>query len=206
MSRNLLSTAAAAALVALLAGPSFASFGGGGKKDDPPASSSSSSMSTDSSSPKASARQEAEKWYGDAYDDVQKAGKELEKGKTSNAEKKFRRALERGQRATEIDTTYYEAWNLVGYSARKLKDYDRALASYQRCLAIKSDYAPAHEYLGEAYLELNRLADARAELATLTKLEAHQDEQTLSAAIDAYVKAHPDAAGNGATAGSSGNN
>ncbi len=182
---KIVSSLSAIALVTVLAGTAQASMGGGGKKDDSPAPSASNP------SAEQTPRQQAEMWYGDAYDDIQKADKDLGSGKTGNAEKKFRRAIDRAQRAIELDSTYHEAWNLVGYASRKLKDYDRALAAYDRCLQLKSDYAPAHEYRGEAYLELGRIDDARKELATLTQLEAHQDAETLQAAIDTWTKAHP---------------
>lgn len=184
---KIFSSLVAIALVSMLAGAAQASFGGGGKKDDSPAASSSNP------SAEQTPRQQAEMWYGDAYDDVQKADKDLASGKTGNAEKKLHRAIDRAQRAIELDSTYHEAWNLVGYASRKLKDYDRALAAYDRCLHLKSDYAPAHEYRGEAYLELGRIDDARKELATLAQLEAHQDAETLQTAIDAWTKAHPQA-------------
>jgi tetratricopeptide (TPR) repeat protein len=190
---KILPSVTVAALTLSLAATAYASFGG--KKDDSPSTtSSSSSNSTPEEKDAATVRQQAEQWYGDAYEDVQKAGKDLAAGKTGNAEKKFRRALERGQRATEIDTTYYQAWNLVGYASRKLKDYDRALASYERCLRLKSDYAPAREYLGEAYLELGRIDDARQQLAALEKLDSEEDTRTLSTAIADWEKAHPSTA------------
>jgi len=54
-----------------------------------------------------------------------------------------------------------EAWNGLGYSQRKLGDYDTALASYERALTLKPGYPEATEYRGEAYLALNRIDDAK---------------------------------------------
>ena len=115
-------------------------------------------------------RQQAEGLFADAYKDIEKARADLADGKDKNAEKKFRRALEHVTRATELDTTYYEAWNLVGYTSRKLKLYDAALTAYDRCLRIKPDYALAREYLGEAFFELGRSDDARAQLTWLDRM------------------------------------
>src|SRR3989442_1315316 len=98
---------------------------------------------------KTTPRQEAEESYALAYEDVGKAKKDLEGGKAKNAEKKFRRALERCEKAVLFDERYHEAWNLLGFTARKLGDYDKAFKAYDRCLSIKPDYAPASEYLGE---------------------------------------------------------
>jgi tetratricopeptide (TPR) repeat protein len=137
-------------------------------------------------------RQEAERWYGDAYGDVAKANKELADGKEKNAQKRFKRGLERGERAVALDSTYYEAMNLVGYCARNLRQYDKSLAAYTRCLGLKPDYAPAREYLGELYVELGDVARAREQLAWLERLEAADAVSTLKAKIDARTAAQPD--------------
>ena len=175
----------------VLASPAFASFGRGG--DSSPTPPKSNDPTQDAIKQANGNRGEAEKWYHDAFDDVQKAKSALDDKKDKDAEKKFRRALERGQRALEIDSTYYEAWNLVGYTSRKLKDYDRAVASYQRCLAIKSDYAPAREYLGEAYLEMGKIDLAKQQLAAIDASANSEEARTLNGAIQDWMKAHPDA-------------
>lgn len=180
-------------LLSVAAAPALASFGG--HKDEPPPSSSTTSTSTDASAAASSARQEAEKWYGDAYSDVGKADKLLADGKTKDAEKKYKRGLERGERATGIDSSYYEAFNLVGYCARNLKQYDKSLTAYTKCLSIKSDYAPAREYLGELYVEMGRVNDAREQVAWLKDHEAEDSAATLQAKIDAKAPAP----GNGIT-------
>jgi tetratricopeptide (TPR) repeat protein len=175
---NLRPILAAAALVAFSAGPAAAVLSGGSRPDP--------------STPAAAApqehltpRQQAEVLYADGYDEVQKAKRDIADGKAKNAEKKLKRALDRGLRATELDTTYHEAWNLIGYAARKLGDYDRSLAAYERCLRLKPGYAPAREYLGEAYVELGRLDDARAQLGWLVRLGADEETRTLKGAIEA---------------------
>jgi tetratricopeptide (TPR) repeat protein len=188
-------------LALALASPAFASFGRGEKESPSPPKS--GDPTQDAIKEATGARGEAEKWYHDAFEDVQKGKSALEAKKEKDAEKRFRRALERGEKAVGLDSSYYEAWNLVGYSARKLKDYDRAVGSYQRCLAIKSDYAPAREYLGEAYLEMGKLDLAKEQLAAIDASAYAEEARTLETAIDEYVKAHPEAAGAGGSTSSS---
>ena len=172
---------------AFAAAPALASFGGSSKPDSP------GQPSTDVQQvPVSTARQEAERWYGDAYDEVARARKDLAEDKKKNADKKFKKALDRGERAVELDSTYYEAWNLVGFCARNLTLYDRSLAAYARCLKIKPDYAPAREYLGEAYVELGQPDKAREQLAWLSRLNATEQVTSLKARLDAWVQAHPD--------------
>jgi tetratricopeptide (TPR) repeat protein len=166
-------------------------FSGGSKPDDiaPP-----SGVPEARTAPAMIPRQQAERTYADAYEDVAKAQKDLAQGKKKNADKKFKRAMERGETAAGLDSTYHEAWNLVGFCARNLGLYDRSLAAYDRCLAIAPDYAPAREYLGEAYVELGRISEAREQLARLERLKAEGEVKTLKARIDTWIAANPGAA------------
>ena len=177
-------------LAALAALPAHANFGGGSKTEEPqkPPPQGISSMSY-------TPRQEAEKLYADGREEVMKAKKDLEEGKAKNAEKKFKKALDKGERAVAIDPRYHEAWNLVGYSSRKLKKYDQALVAYDKCLALKPDYTLAREYLGEAYLEMGNLPKAHEQLAWLQgNAGASQDTKDLAKAVADYERAHGGAA------------
>jgi tetratricopeptide (TPR) repeat protein len=49
-----------------------------------------------------------------------------------------------------------DAHNLMGFAYRKLGDYDRALEQYDRALTLNPHHRGALEYLGEAYLEMDR--------------------------------------------------
>jgi tetratricopeptide (TPR) repeat protein len=188
----------AVALLALVAGtPALAALGG-----DPPRTDPSTSSVPDDFRGERSPRQEAERWYADAYDDIAKAKKDLEAGKAKNAEKRFRRARERAERAVELDSRYHEAWNLVGYAARKSGDAKGAVAAYEKCLALEPDYAPAREYLGEAFVEAGDLGRAEEQLRWLERLEAHAEAKTLRVAIEAARGASPDSShASGASAG-----
>lgn len=175
-----------AVLVAMLAAsPAGANFGGGGPKGDE--SKPSQGISTLSMTP----REEAEKLYADGRDEIVKAKQDLADGKAKNAEKKFKKALDRGERAVAIDPNYHEAWNLIGFSSRHLKDYDHALEAYNKCLQLKPDYTLAREYLGEAYLEMGKLDQAREQLSWLqSNASASQDAKDLAKAVGDYEKAH----------------
>jgi Flp pilus assembly protein TadD len=139
-------------------------------------------------------RQQAEQDYALAYEEVGKANQDLEDGKAKNAEKKFKRALERCRRAVSYDERYHEAWNLIGYTSRKLNDYDAAFQAYEKCLAISPEYAPAHEYLGEAWLEKGDVKKARAQVDKLEYIGAVPEAAALKKKIEAWAAAHPAAA------------
>ncbi len=186
--------ATALLLAAVAAAPARANFGGGSKSDeDKPQS---QGISTFSMTP----REEAEHLYAEGRDEAMKAKKDIEAGKTKNAEKKFKKALDRGERAVAIDPKYHEAWNLIGFSSRHLKDYDHALVAYNKCLEIKPDYTLAREYLGEAYLEMGNLAKAKEQLAWLqTNAASSDDAKDLGKAVTDYERAHGMAADSAAT-------
>ena len=61
-----------------------------------------------------------------------------------------------------------DAHNLMGFAYRKLGDYDQALKQYDRALALNPHHRGALEYLGEAYLELDRPELAKGMLDRLT--------------------------------------
>jgi tetratricopeptide (TPR) repeat protein len=89
----------------------------------------------------------------------------------------------------------HEAWNYIGYTSRKLGDYDKALAAYDQALRLKPDYAEAIEYRGEAYLWMNRLEEAKKAYMELFK-DQRQMANELMAAMEQWVKARStDAAG-----------
>ena len=70
-------------------------------------------------------------------------------------------------KAVEADPTNADAYNLLGFSYRKLGDVDKAFEYYNAALEIKPDHIGANEYIGELYLELGDLANAEKHLAVL---------------------------------------
>jgi tetratricopeptide (TPR) repeat protein len=136
-------------------------------------------------------RQQAERYFADAYDDVVKGGKEVGKGRKDAALKRYRRALERSRHAVELDSTYHEAWNLVGFTSRKLGDYPASFAAYQVALRLKPDFALAREYYGEGLLETGDLAGARGQLVALRTCGTPELIAELETAIKMYEAAHP---------------
>lgn len=62
-----------------------------------------------------------------------------------------------------------DAWNLKGFSHRKIGDYDASYQAYQTALALDPKHRQAMEYMGELYLTLGKLDEAEALLARLKK-------------------------------------
>lgn len=83
-----------------------------------------------------------------------------------------------------------DALNYMGYSYRKLGNYELALAYYKKALDVDPNHKGANEYLGEAYLEMKQPTLAEAQLAKLEKIcgmgcDAYK---RLKTAIDAFKK------------------
>ena len=71
------------------------------------------------------------------------------------------------------DAKSADAENLLGYSHRKLGDYDRAFQHYARALDLNPKHLGAHEYVGKAYLKIKNLKQAKVHLGKLGNLCAY---------------------------------
>ena len=77
------------------------------------------------------------------------------------------RCSSRSWRATRRTPTRY---NWLAYATRRNGDPTKAIGIYEQALAIDPKHRGAHEYIGEAYLALNDLANAKQHLAKLDSL------------------------------------
>lgn len=103
----------------------------------------------------------------------------------------YQRALALLQRVVQADSRNADAWNYIGFSHRKLQQFDQSLAAYQKALAINPDHRGANEYLGELYLKTGELEKARERLAKLQNLcpRGCSEYDDLKKAIETYQSA-----------------
>jgi tetratricopeptide (TPR) repeat protein len=179
--------------ILLLASPALANWG---KEEPPPPSAPRTEQPDGSSSGGASEtpRGQAELWYGDGYREVVRAAMDVKRGKPKDAAKRWKKAREKLQRATELDTTYIEAWNLIGFTSRKLGEYPESFAAYLVALRQKPDYAEAREYYGQGLLETGDLEGAKTQLDWLKKIGNAELTASLEQSIREYEAEHPAAA------------
>ena len=109
-------------------------------------------------------------------------------GKTAAKDGDFEAAAGFFAKAVDADPTDADALNMLGFSHRKLGNFDLALENYNAALKIDPNHLGANEYIGELYLELGDLAKAEKHLNTLDDAcffgcEAYTD---LKAAIKRY--------------------
>ena len=145
-------------------------FASGGEKLYVPPTPTGNGMSESSSSNNGilTPRQQAEHKYGDAYDGIAKAKEDAAAGKQKNADKRFKRALADCQEAVAIDSTYHEAWNLIGFASRKLGDYPHSLAAYRVNRETGDiDYASDRGVTSGSYPTQFRITNAEKELTSV---------------------------------------
>ncbi len=75
-------------------------------------------------------------------------------------QKNYAGAIPLLQQVVQRNPRNADAYNLLGYSTRASGNANGSLQYYQQALAIDPKHLGAHEYLGEAYLMLDRPADA----------------------------------------------
>jgi Flp pilus assembly protein TadD len=94
------------------------------------------------------------------------------------------------QQVVAKDPRNADAYNLMGYATRKAGNPNGSLQYYQQALAIDPRHIGAHEYIGEAYLMLDRPADAEQHLARLDSLCVFgcSEYRMLKAAVANYKK------------------
>ena len=100
-------------------------------------------------------------------------------------------AVAKLKKAVASDPTSADAYNLLGYSYRKLGDTDAAFENYRTALGLNRMHRGAQEYLGELYLEMGNVAEAKKLLQALGKACTYScaEYKELKAEIKAYQAA-----------------
>ncbi len=96
----------------------------------------------------------------------------LEQARSAIARKDWSEAQSVLRQALARDPKNADYHNLYAYSTRKGPNPDMKLvfSEYRQALALDPRHKGAHEYLGEAYLQVGDLAKAKEQLAELDKL------------------------------------
>lgn len=81
------------------------------------------------------------------------------------------KARENFRKAVAADPQMKEGWNMLGFSSRKLGQYEESLSAYEKALALSPDYPEAIEYRAELFLLTGRLAQTKESYARLLKLD-----------------------------------
>ncbi len=106
-------------------------------------------------------------FYADAVKLVKRAGKLEEKNKLDKAKKLYAQAFSKLEKAHKSDKKNPDILNYMGYTTRKVGNFDQAEKFYLEGLKIKPNHNGINEYLGELYVQTNQIDKANERLAVL---------------------------------------
>ena len=108
-----------------------------------------------------------ESLYDDAVKLVKRAGKLEKKSKPDKAKKLYAQAFKKLEKAYKSDKKNPDILNYMGFTTRKVGNFNQAEKFYLEGLSIKPDHNGINEYLGELYVQTNQIDKANERLAVL---------------------------------------
>ncbi len=108
--------------------------------------------------------------YDNDNDAPLKAEDPLRPAKKAIGDERYADAIALLDALLESDPDNADIHNLLGFSSRKIGEFDAAFEHYQTALTLDPDHIRAHEYLGELYLQTDQLAKAEQQLERVNEL------------------------------------
>ena len=108
---------------------------------------------------------------------IKKAKKLESKGKIEKANKRYEKALEYLMKSNEKNPNQPDTLNYLGFTLRKLGNYEEAEKYYLQGLSIKPDHHGINEYLGELYVKTNRIDLAKERLEVLKNCKCEEYDE-----------------------------
>ncbi len=108
-----------------------------------------------------------ESLYDDAVKLVKRAGKLEKKDKTVKAKKLYSQAFNKLEKAYKSDKKNPDILNYMGFTTRKTGNFEKAEKFYLEGLSLKPNHNGINEYLGELYVQTNRMDKANERLEVL---------------------------------------
>jgi len=105
--------------------------------------------------------------YEDAVKLVKRAGKLEKKEKKEKAKKLYSQAFSKLEKAHKSDKKNPDILNYMGFTSRKVGNFDQAEKFYLKGLNIKPNHNGINEYLGELYVQTDRIDKAKERLKVL---------------------------------------
>ncbi len=116
-------------------------------------------------------------YYKDAKKLVKQAGKFEKKEKADKAKKLYSQAFEKLEKAYKSDNKNPDILNYLGYTSRKIGNFEQAEKFYLKGLSIKPDHNGINEYLGELYVQTNRIDKANERLEVLKNCNCNEFQE-----------------------------
>ncbi len=124
-------------------------------------------LSTNSYSAGSDSTSKVKSNYDKAVSAIKSAKKYEKKGKLEKAKKRYAKAQKLLLKSNSEKPNKADTLNYLGFTTRKLGDYENGEKYYLKGLAIEPNHIGINEYLGELYVATNRLALAKERLKIL---------------------------------------
>ena len=105
--------------------------------------------------------------YDEAVKLIKRAGKLEKKDNTDKAVKLYKQAFNKLEKANKKDKNNPDILNYMGYTSRKSGNFDEAEKFYLKGLSFDPKHNGINEYLGELYVQTDRIEKAEERLAVL---------------------------------------
>ena len=105
--------------------------------------------------------------YDKAVTIIKSAKKYEKKGKLEKAKKRYEKAQKLLLKSNKKKPNQADTLNYLGFTTRKLGDFENGEKYYLQGLAIKPNHIGINEYLGELYVVTNRMDLAKERLKVL---------------------------------------
>ena len=99
---------------------------------------------------------------------VYRAKKLEKKNKKTKADKLYLKALSKFEKAYAKDKKNADILNYLGYTLRKTGNFEKAEIFYLKGLELDSEHLGINEYLGELYIQTDRIELAKKRLEVLS--------------------------------------
>ena len=115
--------------------------------------------------------------YTKAKNLIKAAKKYEKKGKTEKAKKRYAKAQKLLLKSNKEKPLQADTLNYLGFTTRKLGDYEKGEAFYLQGLKIEPNHNGINEYLGELYIATNRVDLAKERLNILKSCDCKEYKQ-----------------------------
>jgi len=105
--------------------------------------------------------------YTKAKNLINSAKKYEKKGKIDKAQERYAKAQKLLLKSNEIKPLQADTLNYLGFTTRKLGDYEKGEKFYLLGLQVEPNHNGINEYLGELYVATNRMDMAKERLEVL---------------------------------------
>ena len=115
--------------------------------------------------------------YDEAVKLVKRAGKLEKKDKGEKAKKLYSQAFKKLNKAYKSDKKNPDILNYMGFTSRKTGNFKEAEGYYLKGLDLDPKHNGINEYLGELYVQTNRIDKANERLAVLKNCNCEEYQE-----------------------------